>query len=213
MKKYIQDHIASSLDYAVLKPTNDRVDVLHGCFLADKYNFASVCVKPVHVKFATDHFSRISTVIGFPHGGTTMEVKAIEANQAVEDGACELDIVLDMTQVYNQHATYLAELLLVTADIPDHIIVKVILETCYLTPKQIAWACQMITRSGRANFIKTSTGFGTRGASEEDVKIIRENTDLAIKASGGINCYADVEKFLDLGCIRLGSSKWEELLC
>jgi len=210
---YDQDKIASTLDYAVLKPTDDKVDVLHGCYLADKYGFASVCVKPKYVDFAKENYGRISTVIGFPHGGTTPEVKAFEAKQAIASGVSEIDIVLDYTQVRNRHESYLAELYLVTDLIPRHVVVKVILETCYLTPKQIAWASRVITKSGRAHFIKTSTGFGTRGASVDDIKIIKANTDLEIKASGGINCYADVEKFLDLGCTRLGSSKWEELLC
>ncbi|MFA5344711.1 MAG: deoxyribose-phosphate aldolase [Candidatus Omnitrophota bacterium] len=214
---YTKEQIAAALDYAVLKPTATLDDVQRACFLAQREHFASVCVRPCDVQFAAQFCDvPISTVVGFPHGTNAPEIKRLEAQQAIRDGAEELDIVMNYSRLLGKDYAYVYnELLYITERLPLKPIIKVILETCYLTPEQITSACLYIQKVPRASFVKTSTGFGSGGATCMAVEIMAEaikTSTLQIKASGGINTYQDVCTFLDLGCTRLGSSKWSELL-
>jgi deoxyribose-phosphate aldolase len=213
--EYTQQQIASVLDFAVLKPTANRADVAEACILARFNKFASVCVRPCDVKLACEFGVPVSTVIGFPFGTHTIEVKKKEAHQALLDNAKELDIVLNFARLRENDYTYIeTELRRILINLaPTNL--KIILETCYLTPDQIYKACKIIRQYPSVNFIKTSTGFGTCGATCSAIEIIKEGirgSKLQIKASGGIKNYQDVKTFLDLGCTRLGVSKWFDLL-
>jgi deoxyribose-phosphate aldolase len=219
---YTKEQIAAALDYAVLKPTAIRKDVVKACLLAGKQHFASICVRPCDIRVAREVLytggfdTKISTVIGFPHGTSTIETKRLEAQQAVREGAKELDIVVNYSRILEKdHMYILDELYYIVDRLPLIICKKIILEVCYLTPDQIFTLCQLIRQIPNISFVKTSTGFGTSGASVEAIKAMKagiKDSQLQIKASGGINTYADVCTYLDLGCARLGSSKWEELL-
>jgi deoxyribose-phosphate aldolase len=159
----------------------------------------------------------IATVIGFPHGANTPDIKRAEMQKAIRDGATEVDIVMNYSRFIEGYPRYAEDELRYVLDrLPLRVTAKIILETCYLTQDQVVSACQLIQRIPNIAFVKTSTGFGTAGATVEAVEAMKrgiEGSSLKIKASGGINTYKDVETFLDLGCERLGSSKWEQLLC
>jgi deoxyribose-phosphate aldolase len=218
MKTYSREQIAAALDYAVLKPTASLEDVRQACLLAQREHFASVCVRPCDVQYASQFCDvPIATVIGFPHGTNTLEVKLLEAQQAVRDGADELDIVMNYSRLLEgkDYEYIYYELLHITGYLSFAPTIKVILETCYLTPDQITSACLLIRKVPRVSFVKTSTGFGSGGATCMAIELMKEaikDFPLQMKASGGINTYQDACTFLDLGCTRLGSSKWKELL-
>jgi deoxyribose-phosphate aldolase len=213
---YTKQQIAAALDYAVLKPTACVKDVTDACVLGEQEKFASVCVRPCDIRYACGFNVPISTVIGFPHGTTLPYIKLIEAKQAIGEGAVELDIVMNYSRLRDKDYRYVKdELLNIAEEIPERYTLKVILETCYLTPSQITKACKLIGEIPRIAFVKTSTGFGPHSACCSVIEIMLEaikGSHLQIKASGGIYNYHDVETFLDLGCTRLGSSQWESLL-
>ncbi len=219
--QYTKEQIAACLDFAVLKPTTSRFDVIQACLLAEKEKFASVCVRPCDVGWASSFECHISTVIGFPHGANSKATKIRELQQTYSWGADEFDIVMNFARFKDGCIKYvkseledIVSAILTRAGRPEPVF-KIILETCYLTPEQIHDACKMVAGIKGVSFVKTSTGFGTSGATCNVVEIMKDaiaGTDLQIKASGGINNYQDVQTFLDLGCTRLGSSKWLELL-
>ncbi len=209
---YSKEQIAVVLDYAVLKPTTSQADVLKAGMLASLNNFASLCVRPCDVVLANTFPIIVSTVIGFPHGGSA--TKVAEAKQAIKDGAKELDIVLNIARILEGHYEYAANEIKAIAAVSKKAVLKAIIETAYLTPEQITGICQALKATPVA-FVKTSTGYAPRGASVEDIETIQavlEGTGISIKASGGIKTYEDVAKFLDLGCTRIGSGSWETLL-
>jgi deoxyribose-phosphate aldolase len=213
---YTKQQIAAALDYAVLKPTACVNDVIQACLLGEKEKFASVCVRPCDIRYACGFNVPISTVIGFPHGTTSPYVKMVEAQWAVGEGAVELDIVMNYSRLIDKDYRYVEdELWNIAANIPNRYLLKVILETCYLTPSQITKACKIVGEIPRIAFVKTSTGFGPKSACCSVIEIMKEaikGSHLQIKASGGIYNYDDIETFLNLGCTRLGSSQWESLL-
>jgi len=215
MSFYTKEQIAATLDHAVLKPTATLVDVTFACMLANNYKFASVCVRPCDVKWAAGLTPVVSTVVGFPHGVNTTRSKVFEAQAAVADGAKELDMVMNYGRfLEGADVKVYADIALVRESISNDIILKVILETCYLRPVDIQRACLIASDAG-ADYVKTSTGFGPRGATSQDIITMKAaliGTDVKIKASGGIESYNDVARYLDLGCTRIGSSKWTELL-
>jgi len=212
---HTKEQIAAALDYAVLNPTSTLAQVRSACLLACREHLASVCVRPCDVQYASQFEVPISTVISFPHGTNTPEIKRLEAQQAVRDGADELDIVMNYARFIEGDYPYVVnELNYILDRLPLRITIKVILETCYLTAPHILSACLLIRSVPRVSFIKTSTGFGIGGATYEDVELIKtaiKDSPLKIKASGGISTYQQADTFLQLGCTRLGSSKWEEL--
>lgn len=215
-KGWSRREIANSLDYAVLKPTASIQDIIDGAIYANKHDLVSVCVASANVKIAVEYHRNVSAVIGFPHGNVHPKAKMKEARRAIKDGAKELDVVINYGRFLG------GDLAIISADLTDlcilahenRVIVKAILETCYYTPLQIHSACGWCIMSD-VDYVKTSTGFGQGPATVDAVATMlnsTRNTQVQVKASGGIKCYADAAKFLDLGCGRLGSSLFQELL-
>jgi deoxyribose-phosphate aldolase len=211
---YTREQIAAALDLAVLKPTTTEHHIWVACNLASHHGIKSVCVLPCNVALAAKYFDNVSTVIGFPLGTSTPDSKYAEANDAIGNGARELDVVINYGRLLDHELRYVSRDLENIVDVAHPVLVKAILETCYLSPDEIRTACKLCVDTG-VDFVKTSTGFGPHGATPQAVNIIRDaliGTNVKIKASGGINAYADAAIYLDLGCARLGSSRFKELL-
>ncbi|MBQ9518309.1 MAG: deoxyribose-phosphate aldolase [Firmicutes bacterium] len=202
--------ILSKVDHTLLSPAATWDEIRNICDDGIKYQTASVCIPPCFVKQAAEYAHgrvKICTVIGFPHGNSTAAVKAYEAEQAVKDGADEVDMVVNIGDVKAaKYATVLKEINLVKQACGDKIL-KVIIETCELTDDEKVNMCKIIEQSD-ADFIKTSTGFSTGGATPHDIALFAENIKTKrIKAAGGIKSIADAEEFLNLGADRLGTSR------
>ena len=211
---YTREQIAGALDLAVLKPTVTAADVRAACTVAVARQVKSVCVAPVWVPMASDLCGNVCAVIAFPHGNTLPEAKYAEALAAMDYGAKELDVVVNYGQFLDGRHEALRDIAgIVKAAHPRGVLVKAILETCYYTPDQIHKACRLCAKGG-VDFVKTSTGFGPGGATPEAVTTMLEalTGKAQVKASGGIKTYADAAVYLDLGCTRLGSSRYWELL-
>lgn len=201
----------SYIDHTNLKQVGTLKDIEALCNEAINYHFASVCVAPYYVPLAKKLLKgstvSVCTVIGFPNGYSTKEVKVFEAINAIENGADEIDMVININAVKNKDFDYVKEEIEEIRDAIDGHVLKVIIETCFLTEEEIAKMTKICNET-YVNFIKTSTGFGSRGASIEDLKIINENKNevLEIKASGGIKTLEDAEAFIKEGATRLGTS-------
>jgi len=203
--------VAPLLDHAVLKPNFTADDLAAQAAMCVARGIGCLCVRPCDVAAAARHVAGspvvVASVIGFPHGSHRSETKALEARLAIADGARELDMVLaihallsgDESRVRDDIAAVVAEAR------PQAALVKVILETCSLTPAEIVTACRLTEEAG-ADFVKTSTGFGTGGATPEAVRLMLDAVGgrLGVKASGGIRTWADAVMYLDMGCRRLG---------
>ena len=203
--------VAALLDHAVLKPNFTAADLAAHAAMCVARGVGCLCVRPADVADAVRHVAGspvvVASVIGFPHGSHRTETKALESRLAIADGAQELDMVIalgpllsgDESRVRDDIAAVVAEAR------PHAALVKVIFETCYLTPAQIVTACRLSEEAG-ANFVKTSTGFGTAGATPEAVRLMLDTVGgrLGVKASGGIRTWADAVMYLDMGCTRLG---------
>jgi deoxyribose-phosphate aldolase len=206
------------IDLAALKPQHTRTDTINVCWKAVKFNCASVCVKPCYVGVASEELDwagvGVGTVINFPHGISLPEVSALEAYTAIGDGATELDMVVNIGAALSGEWNKVLDGIEAVVAIAHEwdAIVKVILETCYLTASTIRQLCRLCV-DAQADFVKTSTGFGNYGATGADVEIMMNAVAgrCEVKASGGITTYADAEKYLDLGCTRLGTSVVEQL--
>lgn len=201
------------IDHTILKPMVLEKDVLKICNEAKEYHFASVCVNPCHVALVKKELKgsdvKVCSVISFPFGTSTTDVKLEEAIKAIEDGAEEIDMVINVGKLLEGNLEYTQnEISRITkACHAKKVLLKVIVETCYLEEKNIADICAIIENAG-ADFIKTSTGYGTRGASVEDIKLFKKylKKDTKIKASGGIRTRKDAETYIGLGCSRIGAS-------
>ena len=186
-------------------------DIKKLCEEAIKYKFASVCVNPYYVSLAStilkDTNIDVCSVVGFPLGMSKAITKEYEAIAAVEDGADEIDMVINIGALKDKKYDYVKEEIENIRDAIDGKVLKVIIETCYLTEDEIIKATEICNQTF-VNFIKTSTGFGTRGASLEDISIINKhkNEILEVKASGGIKTYEDASKFIESGVTRIGTS-------
>ena len=203
------------IDHTLLKATATEEQIRQLCEEALKYNTASVCIPASYVKFARESFPKlkICTVIGFPLGYSTTAVKCFEAHDAVQKGADEIDMVVDLGWVKDgKFAEVEREIAEVKAACEGKIL-KVIIETCYLTEQEKIELCKCVTNA-KADFIKTSTGFGTAGACIEDIRLFKEHigTDVKIKAAGGVKTKSDLEMFLGEGCERIGTSSAVKLL-
>ena len=213
------EQVAATIDHAVLRPAATAADVQEGCRLAHACRVASICVRPTDVAQArhalTDSPVAVSTVIGFPHGHHRTEVKVLEARLAVADGASELDMVMNVGRFLTGDDDFVqADIEAVTAEAHGrNALVKVILETCYLDPEQIARACRL-ARSGGADYVKTSTGFGDGPATPGAVAVMVRTVGRAmgVKASGGIRTWQQALGFLDQGCTRLGTGSTQAIL-
>ena len=203
--------ILSSCDHTLLLQDATEKDILALCDDAIRYETASVCIPPCYVKAAKEYVGgkmKICTVIGFPLGYQKTEVKVFETEAAVRDGADEIDMVINVGHLKaKRYPEILDEIRAVRSACIEKTL-KVIIETCLLSDEEKKIMCS-ITAEGGADFIKTSTGFSTGGATAEDVKLFSENAPkgLKIKAAGGIKTLEDAELFLDLGAERLGTSR------
>ncbi|MHB8900708.1 MAG: deoxyribose-phosphate aldolase [Thermoguttaceae bacterium] len=214
MASWTRKQVAATIDHAALKAEMTDRDIADACELGTKCRVASVCVRPSDVALAARllHGSGVvpSMVVGFPHGAHRPEVKALEARLGIEDGARELDMVMNVGKFLSgDHDWVRRDIQGVVAEAKKagNVLVKVILETCYLNPEQIAAACR-IAREAGADFVKTSTGFGSGPATPEaiDVMIRTVGDTMGVKASGGVRSYEVACAFLDQGCKRLGSA-------
>lgn len=201
----------SYIDHTNLKLDSTLKDIEKLCNEAIKYHFASVCVPPYYVPLAAsllkDSTVQVCTVIGFPNGYSTKEVKSYEAINAIENGANEIDMVININALKNKDYDYIKDEIEEIRDSIDGHVLKVIIETSLLDDKEIEKMTKICNET-YVNFIKTSTGFGSRGASLHDLEIINKykNDLLEIKASGGIKNEEDAESFIKAGATRLGTS-------
>lgn len=201
--------ILSHVDHTLLKQTATWEDIKTVCDDGMKYKTASVCIPPCFVRQAKEYVGdglKICTVIGFPNGYNTTEVKAFETRDALKNGADEIDMVINIGDLKAKRYAAILEEILTIKSICAHRVLKVIIETCLLTDDEKIKMCELVTEA-HADFIKTSTGFSTGGATLEDIELFRGHVaDTRIKAAGGIRALDDAEAFLNLGCERLGTS-------
>ncbi|KAI7907374.1 deoxyribose-phosphate aldolase [Cokeromyces recurvatus] len=215
------EKLGKVFDHAILRPDQTTEDVVKGCEIAKEYDLASVCVKPCDVKQASELLQgtnvMVGTVISFPHGNSTTEAKIAESLQAIEDGALELDVVINIghlkSRLYDQVGQELKDIVKMAKTKLPNVIIKVIFENAYLTKEEIVKACELTCASG-AEFVKTSTGFASSGATYEDIKLMRDSVpaSMEVKASGGIKTLEQVLKYLELGATRIGSSSSDKII-
>lgn len=208
------------IDHTLLKPdaTIDAIEEI--CEEAIEYEFASVCINPEYVKKAKeileDSDVAVCTVVGFPLGANLTETKINEAKQVIKDGADEIDYVVSISDVKNGWFTQIDNEMKAFINLREeftHIIIKVILENCYLSDEEIAAVCK-IAKKNNIDFVKTSTGFGSGGATIKDLKLMRENVgeSIGIKASGGIRTYDDAIQAINAGATRIGASSSVQII-
>ena len=203
--------IARLIDHTILKPDATIEQVKKICEEAKEYKFASVCVNPHYVKLVSENLKdsgvKTTSVVGFPLGASKPKVKEFETKQAIIDGATEIDMVINIAALKNRNLDLVKEDILMVVRAAGVNVVKVIIETCLLTKEEKILACEIVKECG-ANFVKTSTGFSTGGATVEDVELMKKIVGdcLEIKASGGIRTLQDVKKFVKAGASRIGAS-------
>jgi deoxyribose-phosphate aldolase len=210
------EKIMLTVDHTLLTQTATTDEIKQICDDAVKYGVASVCIPPSYVGFAKNYLNgkvAVCTVIGFPNGYSTTKVKCAEARCAIEDGADEIDMVINVSNVKNQRYDLVLEEIKKIKEICGEHILKVIIETCFLSEEEKIRMFEIVTQSG-ADYIKTSTGFGGGGATFEDIKLFSEHVgeNVRIKAAGGIKSFDDAEKFISLGASRLGTSRLVAIL-
>ena len=205
------NEILSKVDHTLLAQTSTWEQIKQTCDDAVKYKAASACIPPSFVKRAKEHVGEnlaICTVIGFPNGYMTTPVKVFETKVALEDGADEIDMVINIGDLKDgNHEAVLSEISQIKQACGENIL-KVIIETCLLTEEEMIVMCDLVTRA-KADYIKTSTGFSTSGAKREDIILFRKHLgeNVKIKAAGGISSLEDAEEFIALGADRLGTSR------
>ena len=199
------------IDHTLLKADATKAEVTQVLAEALKYDFASVCIQPCHVSYAAQYLKgsdvKVCTVIGFPLGANTSAVKAFETADAIKNGADEIDMVINIGALKDgQDETVLNDIVAVVQAAQNKT-VKVILETCLLSEEEIVKACQLCMQA-KADFVKTSTGFSTGGATIENVRIMKAAIDdtMQVKAAGGIRTYEDLIKMVEAGASRIGTS-------
>ena len=207
--------ILRKVDHTLLKETATWDQIRSLCDDAIRYQTASVCIPPCYVRKAKEYVKdqmRICTVIGFPNGNTTTSVKSFETKEALDGGADEIDMVINIGALKESNDSYIQNEIRILKEICGSHILKVIIETCLLTEEEKIWMCRIVTQAG-ADFIKTSTGFSTAGATFEDVRLFAQYVggQVRIKAAGGISSCDDAETFIRLGADRLGTSRLVKL--
>lgn len=203
--------ILAKCDHTLLKQESRWEDVKVILDDARKYHTASVCISPCFIKRAKEYVGdevRLCTVIGFPNGTHTTASKVFETRDAIENGADEVDMVINIGELKAGNDEYVLDEIRQIREASKGKVLKVIIETCLLTDDEKVRMCDIVTRSG-ADYIKTSTGFAAAGATFEDVELFAKHVgkDVGIKAAGGISSIADAEKFIELGASRLGTSR------
>lgn len=204
--------IQSMIDHTILKPEATRTMVETLCDEAIEYNFAAVCVNPYHVKFCKEKLAgssvKVATVVGFPLGANTKEIKAFETENAIVNGADEIDMVINIGALKDKDYNVVKEDIEAVVNVAkERAIVKVIIETSLLTEDEKIKACQLAMEAG-AQFVKTSTGFSSGGATIEDVKLMKSivGDKLEVKASGGVRDLKTAQEMIEAGATRLGTS-------
>lgn len=202
--------ILKHVDHTQLKAFATWEDIKKLCDEAIEYNTASVCIPPSYIKRVKKEYGdkiKICTVVGFPLGYHDTLVKVKETEKALLDGADEIDMVINIGDVKNSEYKKVEEEIATLKHLVGKKILKVIVETCYLSKEEKIAMCKAVTKA-KADYIKTSTGFGTSGANMEDIKLFRENIgeNVKIKAAGGVKSIEDMENFIEAGCDRIGTS-------
>ncbi len=216
---YSSCDIAQMIDHSILRPELTEEDLRTGCEIAKKYKVATVCCIPSAVALAKQLLAgsgiKTTTVIGFPHGYNKTETKVFEAEQAIKDGAVELDMVLNISKLLSGDYDYVGKDIraVVEAAHRHNVMVKVIFENYYLDDEQKRVACKLCEEAG-ADFVKTSTGFADGGATLKDLKLMRQNVsqDVQIKAAGGVRDLDMALKVREVGCTRFGATRTETIM-
>lgn len=219
MNSFTLEQIAKMIDHSLLTPTLTVADLEAGCQLALKYNVASVCILPYYQKRSADILRgsgvRASTTIGFPHGGHTTAIKRAEAEQAIADGCEELDMVVNISQVLSENWDYVRSDIKAVIDVAHAAgqKVKVIFENCYLSDSHKIELCRICSDLD-ADWVKTSTGYGTGGATLEDLKLMVANTPdhVQVKAAGGVRDLDALLRVREIGVTRVGASRTKDIL-
>lgn len=198
------------VDHTLLKAVAAWEDIQNLCEEAIEYQTASVCIPPCYVKRVHDTYGEkinICTVVGFPLGYSVKEAKMAEVQKALEDGASEIDMVINISDVKNKNYEAIKDEIAALKKLVGDKILKVIIETCYLTEEEKIAMCKIVSEAG-ADYIKTSTGFGTGGATIEDINLFKAHIapGVKMKAAGGVRSLKDLEMFLNAGCERIGTS-------
>jgi deoxyribose-phosphate aldolase len=211
--------LARYIDHTLLKPEATPAQIERLCAEARQYGFASVCVNPVHVRRCAELLRgspvKVCTVIGFPLGANTSDVKAFEARQALQEGAAELDMVINVGALKAGETDWVRQDIhrVVAEARAGGALVKVIIEACLLTDEEKVAACRLSQEAG-ADYVKTSTGFSTSGATPEDVALMRRTVGagMGVKAAGGVRSLADARRMIEAGASRIGSSAGVKIL-
>ena len=199
------------IDHTLLKPEASEEQILNLIEEAKVYDFASICVNPTWTEFAAEQLKgsdvKVCVPIGFPLGANTSDVKAFETKDAIQKGAGEVDMVINIGALKSQNLVLVEEDIAAVVEASGDRLVKVIIETCLLTDEEKVVACQLAKKAG-ADFVKTSTGFSTGGATVHDVALMRKivGSEMGVKASGGARSYEDAIAFVDAGATRIGTS-------
>jgi deoxyribose-phosphate aldolase len=217
--KLTYEQVAKVIDHSLLRPELTEAEVVAGCELAKQYHVATVCVKPCHVSLAAyllaDSDVLVSTVVGFPHGGSTTAVKVFEAHDAIDRGARELDMVLNIGELRSGNLETVRADIQAVVEIAhaNDVRVKVIFENAYLTDEQKITACQLCEHAG-ADWVKTSTGFAPSGATIADLKLMRANVSprVQVKAAGGVRTLDALLEVMEAGCTRSGATATAAML-
>ncbi len=218
-KTVTYEQLAKVIDHSLLRPELTEADIVAGCELAARYHTATVCVKPCHVKLAKeilkDSDVLVSTVVGFPHGSNLTAIKVAEAQQAMDDGAVELDMVLNIGQLRSGKTDYVRDDIKEVCDAAHRrsVKVKVIFENAYLTDEEKITACKLCEEAG-ADWVKTSTGFAPSGATLDDLRLMRANVShkVQVKAAGGVRTLPDLLEVIDVGVTRCGATATATIL-
>jgi len=213
------EQLAKVIDHSLLRPELTDADVLAGCELAARYHTATVCVKPCHVRLAKevlkDSDVRVGTVVGFPHGSNQTAIKVAEAQHAMDDGAVELDMVLNIGQLRSRKYDYVRDDIKAVCDVAHarEVKVKVILENAYLNNDEKVIACKLCEAAG-ADWVKTSTGFAPSGATLDDLRLMRASVSekVQVKAAGGVRTLAALLDVIDAGVTRCGATATATIL-
>ncbi|BBK75749.1 MULTISPECIES: deoxyribose-phosphate aldolase [Clostridium] len=207
--------ILGHVDHTLLNPVATWEDIQKICNDAIEYKTASVCIPACYISRINEKYPELNicTVVGFPLGYSCTEAKVAETKKALEDGANEIDMVINITDVKNKLFDKVTQEIKALKEVCGDKVLKVIIETCYLTEEEKIAMCKSVTEAG-ADFIKTSTGFGTGGATIEDVKLFKKHIgpNVKIKAAGGVSTVSDLEMFINEGCERIGTSRAVGLL-
>ncbi|WP_409251416.1 deoxyribose-phosphate aldolase [Bacillus sp. SCS-153A] len=214
----MENNIAKMIDHTLLKADSTKDQVTKICEEAKEYNFASVCVNPGWVKYSAELLQgtdvKVCTVIGFPLGATTSETKAFETKDAIEKGATEVDMVINIGALKDGNDDLVKQdIQAVTEAAKGKALTKVIIETSLLTDEEKERACRLAVEAG-TDFVKTSTGFSTGGATIEDIKLMRKTVgpDIGVKASGGVRSVEDAKNMIEAGATRIGASSGVQIV-